>query len=46
MVVLATMHDGAPAKHKVLEQVWMLVDDKKAFLDYVQDETRAYLGGR
>lgn len=42
-VVIVDMKDGAQLRWKNLENIWNLVDDKKAFIQYIQDETRSYL---
>jgi hypothetical protein len=42
-VVLARMKDGAVGEYRNLEDVWSLVGDKPAFLQYVRDNTRAML---
>ena len=43
-VVLAEMAGEEQTRWKNLDQVWLLVRDKKAFLSYIQDETRDFLG--
>lgn len=43
-VVLAEVHDGREQRWKNLDEIWKLVNDKGAYLTYVQGETRAYLG--
>jgi hypothetical protein len=45
-LVLVNEVRGKPAEWKNLEKVWQLLQDKEAFLRYVQDETRAYLTNR
>ncbi len=42
-VVLAEYRDGKVVRSKNLDQVWQLVRDKQRFVDYVQDETQAFL---
>jgi hypothetical protein len=42
-LVLARYKDGKEVEWKALEKVWQLVNDKVAFLDYVQNETRDLL---
>ena len=42
-VVISRFEDGKQEKWKRLDQVWNLVRDKKAFLNYVQTETRTLL---
>jgi len=44
-LVLVDMEDGHQTRWKNLERVWELVGDREAFISYVQEETRAYLGG-
>jgi len=44
-VVLVEMRDGAQQAWKNLDRVWELVDDKQAFLQYVQSETETMLQG-
>jgi hypothetical protein len=43
-VVVARYKEGIAQEWKNLEEVWNLVDDKQAFLDYVAGETRPLLG--
>jgi len=43
-LVLVSETRGKPARWKNLEKVWQLLQDKPAFLRYVQDETRSSLG--
>jgi hypothetical protein len=49
-VVLVEMRGGATKNWKNLQEVWNLLDDKPAFLEFVQKEVRAFLhesnGGR
>lgn len=45
-VVLVDMEGESQIRWKNLERVWDLVGDREAFISYVQEETRAYLGGR
>lgn len=42
-VVISEIADGEEKRWKNLERVWQLVGNKGAFLDYIQEETRAYL---
>lgn len=42
-VILVSEVRGKPAEWKNLEKVWQLLQDKPAFLRYVQGETRGYL---
>lgn len=44
-VVVVEYDDGTPVRHENLTKVWQLVRDKEKFLDYVQEETRGFLGG-
>ena len=44
-VVLVDLLDGRQAKWKNLADVWNHVRDKDAFLTYVRQEVRDYLGG-
>jgi len=45
-LVLVNEVRGKRAQWKNLEKVWQLLQDRDAFLRYVQDETRAYLAAR
>lgn len=42
-LVLAQRHDGQQKQWKNLEEVWKLVNDKDAYIAYVQREAREYL---
>ncbi len=42
-VAIAQVSEGALTRHKVLEQIWSLVDDKDAYLHYVTDELRKFM---
>lgn len=42
-LVLVDMRGGEQKSWKTVEEVWDLVSDKPAFLEFVEDETRAYL---
>jgi hypothetical protein len=42
-VVIVRIKDGGQAEWKNLEKVWELVQDKKAFSRYLEEEIRAYL---
>ena len=44
-LVLVAKEGSKETRWKNLQKVWTLVGDKEAFIQYVQDETRAYLGG-
>lgn len=43
-VVLAEYRGGEVVRYTNLDRVWQLVRDEAAFMAYVQDETRAFLG--
>lgn len=43
-VVLAEYRDGTVVRFENLDQVWQLVRNKQRFVDYVQSETKAFLG--
>ena len=43
-VVLVKVEDGKEVRWSSLDRVWELVDDQLAFMAYIQDETRGYLG--
>ena len=43
-VVLSMVTDGQETEWKNLEQVWQLVGDEESFIEYVQGETRLFLG--
>lgn len=43
-VVLVDMQDGKQVRWSTLDRVWELVGDKPAFMAYVQEETKGYLG--
>ncbi len=45
-LVLVNEVRGKPAEWKNLEKVWQLLQDKRKFMRYVQEETRAYLNSR
>ncbi len=45
-VVLVDERSGKQIAWKNLPKVWQLLNDKEAFLRYVQEETRAYLTGK
>ena len=42
-LVLVRESSGKPARWKNLEKIWPLLQDKKSFYKYVQDETRTML---
>ena len=42
-VVLVKVEDGQNKQWEELNQVWILVRDKEEFVDYIQEETRAFL---
>lgn len=44
-LVLVEYRDGKVTRHQNLPQVWQLVRDKDAFLDYVRVATRDFLRG-
>jgi hypothetical protein len=44
-LVLVEMEGGEQTRWKNLQRVWELVADREAFMAYVQQETRSYLGG-
>jgi hypothetical protein len=44
-LVLVARDSSKQTRWKNLQRVWTLVGDKEAFIQYVQDEIRAYLGG-
>jgi hypothetical protein len=43
-VVLVEVVDGEETKWEQLNKVWELVDDKEAFVDYVQESTAEFAG--
>ncbi|MBL7064317.1 MAG: hypothetical protein ISS49_08975 [Anaerolineae bacterium] len=43
-LVLVDMEGGNQTMWKNLERIWELVGDREAFVSYVQEETKAYLG--
>ncbi len=43
-VVLAEYRDGVVVRWENLDKVWQLVRSKDLFVDYVQNETREFLG--
>lgn len=43
-LVVAKTSDGKQTEWKNLEKIWELVGDKRAFMSYVQDEIRTYMG--
>ncbi|MFC1474903.1 nitrophenyl compound nitroreductase subunit ArsF family protein [bacterium] len=45
-VVLVGMKDGVQADWKNLTAIWDLLGDEPAFINYIQEETRAFLEGR
>jgi hypothetical protein len=44
-LVLADYRDGKVIRHENLQEVWKLVRDKEAFIDYVRASTREFLRG-
>jgi hypothetical protein len=42
-LILAEMDGENQVRWKNLDQIWVLVSNKSAFISYVQEETRAYL---
>jgi hypothetical protein len=43
-VVLVEERSGEVVRFKTLDKVWLLTRDRDAFLDYVRDATREFLG--
>ena len=43
-LVLVRYKDGKVVRWKNLPKIWQLVRDREAFIRYVQEETRAFLG--
>lgn len=43
-LVLVEYHQGEVVRFKNLDQIWKLVGDKDAFIDYVDRETREFIG--
>lgn len=43
-VVLSSMTGGKEIKWINLDKIWQLLGDKEKFIDYVQEETRAFMG--
>ena len=43
-VVLAELHDGKVVRFTNLDKVWQLVRNRDDFVDYIQNETREFLG--
>jgi len=43
-IVIVKKQDGKQTEWKNLKRIWELVRDKEAFVKYVQDEVRIYLG--
>jgi hypothetical protein len=43
-VVVVDMKDGKQVQWKSLKDIWQLVGKKDAFIRYIQDEVRSYLG--
>lgn len=43
-LVLVEYRDGNVVRWKNLPKIWQLVRDREAFIRYVQEETRAFLG--
>ena len=43
-LVIAKMVDGKQTEWKNLKKIWELVGDKTAFMSYVQNEIRTYIG--
>ncbi len=44
MIVLARYEDGKLVRHKKLDKVWKLVNDKDAYQKYIKGETSAFFG--
>jgi hypothetical protein len=42
-LVLAEVRNGRAVRHRELSDIWTLVDDKPAFLAYVQRQTKEFL---
>lgn len=42
-VIVSTIVNGKEARWKNLEKIWQLYYDQKAFVDYIQQEIRAYM---
>ena len=42
-VIVADVRDGDEVRWKNLAKVWQLTGDKRAFIQYIQDEVREYL---
>lgn len=42
-LVLVALREGQQTEFKDLADIWILVDDKNAFMDYVERELRAFL---
>ncbi|HSN56151.1 MAG TPA: nitrophenyl compound nitroreductase subunit ArsF family protein [Candidatus Sulfomarinibacteraceae bacterium] len=45
-VVLAELRDGKVVRFTNLDKVWQLVRNRDDFVDYIQNETREFLGER
>jgi hypothetical protein len=45
-LVLVEYRDGKVIRHQNLQQVWQLVGDEGAFVDYVRTSAREFLAGR
>ena len=45
-LVIVEMEGGKQKRWKNLDRIWELVRDKPAYMKYVQDEVRAYTGGK
>ncbi len=43
-IVIVKIQDGKQTEWKNLKRIWELVSDKEAFVKYVQDEVKTYLG--
>jgi len=43
-VVLAEVQNGKTARWKNLDKIWELLDNKTAYLEYVQTEMKSFLG--
>ncbi len=43
-IVIVKKQDGKQTEWKNLKRIWELVRDKEAFVKYVQDEVKTYLG--
>ena len=42
-LILSRVRDGREVQWKNLDKIWELVHDKDKYIEYVQDETRAFI---